>query len=103
MKARYVAYCHFAIRMVLEGMHNDFRSVIDRWPKPSISQFADDVGIHYVTAQVMRHRNSISPDHWPAVVDAAQRRGFREITLDLLCRLRAERSKRLRVGEERAA
>ncbi len=93
--ARYVWY--------QEGMYADFRSVIDRWPKPSIAQFAEDVGIHYVTAQVMRHRNSIGPDHWPAVVDAAQRRGFSEITLELLCRLRAERFKRSRSGEECAA
>lgn len=84
-------------------MHNDFRSVIDRWPKPSIAQFAEDVGVHYVTAQLMRHRNSISPDHWPAVVEAAQLRGFDEITLDLLLRLRAERTKRLRMCRERAA
>lgn len=75
--------------------------MIDRWPKPAIAQFADDVGLPYVTAQVMRYRNSISPCHWPEVVAAAQRRGFTDITHELLSELYAAQSSRRRAMRKR--
>lgn len=64
------------------------RDIIDRWPAPSIRTFAEDVGLKYVTAQLMRYRNSIAAEHWLAVVAAAERRGFSDITLGVLAELK---------------
>lgn len=62
--------------------------VIDLWPKPSIRTFADDIGVPYVNAQLMRYRKSIAVDHWETVVDAAARRGFDGVTMEVLARLK---------------
>lgn len=70
-----------------------FAQVIWLWPEPRITNFASDIGVSYVTAQLMRHRDSINPDHWPAIVDAAKRRGIPNITLALLTELRAKRKR----------
>lgn len=67
-------------------MIKSFRDIIELWP--SIGAFADDIGVKYVTAQVMKHRDSIDADHWVAVVDAAKKRGHAGITYELLARLR---------------
>ncbi len=64
------------------------REIIDLWPTPSIRSFADDLGLKYSTAQVMRYRNSIASDHWTAVVEAAKRRGFKDVTMELLAHLK---------------
>lgn len=79
-----------------------FAEVIDRWPEAetpkktkvtklyerryagSIQTFADDLGITYVRAQMMRYRNSIPPTYFPKVVEAAKRRKIRGITHKLL-------------------
>jgi len=66
---------------------NSFREVIDLWP--SLREFASDIGVKYGTAQVMRYRNSIASDHWAVVVDRAAERGFREVTYELMARLKA--------------
>lgn len=67
-------------------MIKSFRNIIELWP--SIGDFADDIGVKYVTAQVMKHRDSIDADHWVAVVEAAKRRGYSGITYETLARLR---------------
>ena len=63
-----------------------FRQIIGRWP--SIAEFADDIGVAYVTAQMMNWRDSINSDHWDRVVAAAQRRGFDGVTLELLQKIK---------------
>ena len=75
--ARCVLYC---ARMI---SHSD---IIARWG--SIKEFAEDIGVLYVTAQVMKHRNSIHPRHWDAVITAAAARGIPGITYELLSRTR---------------
>lgn len=67
--------------------------IIDLWP--SIAKFADDIGCKYVTAQVARHRKSIAPRRWPAVVAAAHQRGFEQVTIDLLSSLATPRCRDL--------
>ncbi len=67
---------------------NTFRDVIDKWP--SLRDFAADIGVQYVTAQVMRWRGSINADHWDAVVQAAKQRGFDGITIELLAKLKRD-------------
>ena len=64
------------------------RDIIDLWPAPSIRSFADDLGLKYSTAQVMRYRNSIASDHWAAVVKAAHDRGLKGISMELLAALK---------------
>ena len=51
-----------------------FADIIDRWP--SISIYADDIGVGYVTAQTMRYRDQINVRHWHAIVNAAEKRGL---------------------------
>lgn len=78
----------------------NFSDVINRWP--SLTAFAADIRVGYVTAQVMRYRNSIAPSHWLDVVRAAERRGYHDVTLDLLVHLKSGR-KAARRGDFRPA
>jgi len=64
-----------------------FRDVIDRWP--SLQAFADDLGVAYVTAQVMRHRNSISSRRWQRVVECAVVRGIEGVSYEVLAAIKA--------------
>lgn len=77
-----------------------FRDIIERWP--SLGEYADEIGVRYVTAQVMKHRNKISSGHWKAVVSAAKRRGFKDITYDLLVDIEEETRKRSRPPRRRS-
>jgi hypothetical protein len=43
---------------------------------PSLSEFAADLDVNYVTAKAMRFRSSIPASYWVAMVDAARRRGI---------------------------
>jgi hypothetical protein len=71
--SKYAGYC---------SAMNTFRSIIDQWP--SLQDFAADLEVKYVTAQLMRHRDSIAAKHWRNTVAAASKRGMKHITLDLL-------------------
>lgn len=62
--------------------------LIERW---GIRPFAEAIGVTYTHAQLMKWRNSVPPDYWPAVVDDAAKRGWSDITPDLLMRLRKGR------------
>jgi len=64
-----------------------FADIIDRWP--SLQDFADDIGVKYVTAQLMRHRNSIAPNHWKALVSGAEMRRIEGVTLEALAEIAA--------------
>ncbi len=74
-------------------MVTTFADLIGTWPRgsdngrklTSIATFAADVGVAYSHAQIMRYRNSISADYWPAVVRAAKRRGKAVSHEDLMC------------------
>lgn len=70
--------------------------IINRWP--SLRAFADDICVKYVTAQVMRYRGAIGRHHWDAVVDAAQRRNFHDITHALLSRTAPKRGAQRRAA-----
>lgn len=78
---------------------NSFREIIDRWPErdglTSLQAFSADIGVAYGTAQVMRHRDSIAPDHFPALVEAAATRGTTSVTLELLHVLRSRAKERV--------
>jgi len=78
----------------------DFVEIIQAWPAPSIRSFADDIGVEYVTAQMMKHRNSISPEYWSLIVEAASDRGIHGVTLETLQRAAARRRRRRTRGNE---
>ena len=57
----------------------------------SLKAFAADIRVAYVTAQVMKHRNSISPDYWPLMVSAAEKRGIKGVSYETLTKTRKPR------------
>jgi hypothetical protein len=56
--------------------------IINLWP--TLSDFADDLGIAYGTAKAMRRRASIPVDYWRLAVAKAAERGIAGVTLDAL-------------------
>src|SRR5262245_28529344 len=96
-------------------MVKTFAELIGTWPqavqkdgrrRTSIASFAADVGVPYYHAQVMRHRNSISVEHWPTIIAAAKRHDVAYTHEDLV-RLREARKfasrSRQRTGRPQAA
>lgn len=80
-------------------MPDSFVSIINLWP--TLQDFADDIGVPYVNANLMRQRDSIAADHWAAMVDAARRRGIKGVSTDRLARLKAEKAAAKRPLERR--
>ena len=58
-----------------------FRDIISKWP--SVSDFADDIGVEENTAKQMRTRNSVNGKYWLPMVRAAEKRGIK-LTLEQL-------------------
>lgn len=69
------------------GAMDTFRTLIERWP--SLSAFADDIGVIYVTAQGMHRRGSIPSEYWAAVVEGATKRGIAGVDLEILAAISA--------------
>lgn len=61
--------------------------LINLWP--SLSVFAEDIDVPYVTAKAMRRRMSIPAGYWTRMVDAASRRRICGVTLDGLAKAAA--------------
>ncbi|CZT36158.1 hypothetical protein GA0004734_00031600 [Rhizobium sp. 9140] len=53
--------------------------IINLWP--SLTLFADDLGVPYVTAKAMRRRASIPAPYWIRAVEAASVRGLVGVSL----------------------
>lgn len=68
---------------------NSFSAVIEAFGR----RFADEIGVEESHARTMKARDSIPSSRWVATVDAARRLGVPGVTLDLLARLDAEKSK----------
>ncbi len=60
-------------------------AVINLWP--SLTAFADDVGVPYVTAKAMRRRGSIPAPYWVRTVEAAHQRAIDGVTHERLAEL----------------
>lgn len=75
---------------------NSFAEIIDALGGPA--QYGRAVGITTERAAEHRSRNTVSPVHWPKLIDAAQRHGIGLSHADLT-RIYAER----RQARERAA
>lgn len=56
--------------------------IINKWP--TLSDFADDLGVQYGTAKAMRRRGSIPPEHWLTVVGKAATREIDDVSLEVL-------------------
>jgi hypothetical protein len=74
-----------------------FEPIIRRWP--TVRGFASDVGCSTPSAGQWIHNDSIPAAWFAAVVRASTKRGFNEITLDLLAD-RAEKRRLRREGEK---
>lgn len=68
---------------------NSFSAVIEAFG----GRFAEAIGVEESHARTMKTRDSIPSTRWIATVDAAQRLKIGGITLELLARLDAEKSK----------
>tara|TARA_R110002020_G_scaffold467027_4_gene690182 strand:+ start:3033 stop:3254 length:222 start_codon:yes stop_codon:yes gene_type:complete len=53
--------------------------IINLWP--SLSAFAEDLGVPYVTAKAMRRRMSIPASYWVRMIEAAAARDIAGVTL----------------------
>jgi hypothetical protein len=63
--------------------------IISRWPSAEV--FADDLGLKWRShGRVMRLRNSIPETYWQAVAEAAKRRGYADITSEVIAKAHAK-------------
>jgi hypothetical protein len=56
--------------------------LIDSWP--TLGAFADAIGCGYEAARKMRQRQRIAPEHWRAIIDAADAHGLPGVNADWL-------------------
>lgn len=71
------AYCTY-----IAMSHSD---IINLWP--SLSAFAQDIGVPYVTAKAMRRRGSIPAPYWIRTVSRARERDIEGVTAERLAEL----------------
>lgn len=62
--------------------------LINEWP--SLTAFAEDIGVPYVTAKAMRRRGSIPSGYWMRAVECAKERSIEGVTLERLAELAAK-------------
>ena len=74
---------------------NSFSAIIEAFD----GRFAEAIGVEESHARTMKARDSIPSTRWMATVDAAQKLGVNGVTLDLLARLDAEKSKQREVAQ----
>lgn len=81
--------------------------IIALWPRTA--DFAEECGVEYMTAHQWIRRNRVPPEHWPALVKAARRRGFpvteallAEMTLTQKRRVLREKARRSRSSNPQA-
>lgn len=60
-------------------MHSD---LIRLWP--TLSEFADDLGVAYGTAKAIRRRGAIPDRYWLNLSERARSRGLTQVTLERL-------------------
>lgn len=91
---------------------NSVVEIIDTWPVGArklsrLHAFARDLGIKYTTAAVIRHRDSIAPEHWARLIAKRVEGGMTDVTVEVLLRIASRRAtsraKRARRPSSRAA
>lgn len=73
-------------------MISTYADIIGLWP--SAEALADDIGESGVTVRAWRNRGSIPSSRWLDIVAAAERRGLRGVSLEVLASVAAAKSKR---------
>ncbi len=68
-----------------------FTDVINRWEKPS--DLAEDLGEEVGTVRQWRNRDTLPDRVWKATVEAAERREFRGVTLEVLAEIAARQAR----------
>lgn len=76
------------------------RDVIQAFGGPT--PFAAALGLKVPTAQSMYERDSISPDYWERVSEAAKAKRLRGVTYAALGRMRTEKQRRSRASASAA-
>jgi hypothetical protein len=59
----------------------------------SLADLAEDAGVGQECAKKWKQRDSIPACHWQKVADGARRRGYAQVTMDLLIHLGRQRSR----------
>jgi len=67
------------IRTLSAMTHAD---IINKWP--TLSDFADDLGVQYGTAKAMRRRGAIPSEYWLTATAKAEAREIEGVTLEVL-------------------
>lgn len=65
-----------------------FTGIIDLWP--NAQELAADLGTTDIHVRTMRQRGVVPPEHWPALIAGARKRGYAGITSTGLMFLYAE-------------
>lgn len=68
-----------------------FEELLALWESPSA--LSADLGLPYVSAQMMRRRGSIGVAHWDAFIAAAKRKGLKLTQSDMIA-MKLERHRR---------
>ena len=66
-------------------MIQSFRDIIALWDLPS--ELAEEIGAKANTVSKWAQRDFVPPEWWTAVGDAAQRRGFEDVTAARMAKL----------------
>lgn len=81
------------------GRMKTVSEIISLWGRTA--DFAEAVGVKYMTAHQWTLRNRVPPEHWPALVKAAKKRGF-PVTEVLLAEMTAAQKRRVLAEREKA-
>lgn len=77
-------------------MIDSHSQIIGLWD--NVAEFARDIDVPYQRARKMNDRGSIHSDYWDLVVNAADRLGHGEITIELLSKTKPKRPLNLRTN-----
>ncbi len=70
-------------------MLNSFREVIGLWPSLRALSEEPEVGANLMAVRKWQQRDSIPSEEWMGIAKAAQKRGFSEVTIELLAQIKA--------------
>ena len=69
-------------------MLNSFREVIGLWPSLRALSEEPEVEANLVAVRKWQQRDGIPSEEWIGIAKAAQRRGFGEVTVELLAQIK---------------
>jgi hypothetical protein len=74
----------YVLTLAITNKPNTFEALLSLWDSPMT--LSADLGVPYVTAQMMKRRKSVSAAHWDAIASKAVAKGV-EITNEDLARI----------------